>query len=157
MFENIKLCRKGLDKYAMNIQSEKGKEKIFCRLDSKNKYDSEAIAVYTLNQKKQEIFLSYICKNNFEYTKEAIILYEDLMDCKAYYALHYYDSIEGCKKYYNDENWGKTEKMPIYTNDELKLIIKDINNDMYNFRFDYDGNEAYLFLNKKGLECQAHT
>jgi len=135
------------DKYIHNMQSQRGKANIFYKDEPENKYDSEAIAVYTLNREKEEVFLGYIKKNDVDivYTQEAQKLYEYAQSGGWSEGVDDPFSWETAKA---NENWGKVEeviKTPIYTKEELEQIKRDIEDGKYRFRYDFDMSYGYLF------------
>ncbi len=126
-------------KYIHNMQSFKGKANIFYKDEPTNKFDAEAIQIFTRNKKKEEIFLGYIKKNDVEtiYTDEAEELYENA-HCGSV-------KWEDAKA---DENWAKVKevvKEPIFTGAELEQIKNDIENNVYRFRYNHYEGHGYLF------------
>lgn len=139
MMKEIELVFIPDSKYVHNMQSAKGKGNIFYKDEPSNKYDAEAIAIYTINQAKEEIFLGYIKKNNVQtiFTERANDLYE-MAQCHEM-------SWEEAKA---DEKWAEVKeiiKEPIYTSNQLGQIKKDILNGIYKFRYEYDVGYGYLF------------
>ena len=142
MLNKIELCFIPETKYIKNINSKKGKANIFYEIETTNKYDNEAIAIYTLNQKKEKIFLGYIKKNEVEtiFTDAANELYEDA------------ERFDNWQENKLNKNWAEVKekiKTPIFTKEELEKIKENINNNLYNFRFEFEENIGYLFLKEK--------
>ena len=138
LFVELYLPNKKITKYIRNIQSAKGKASIYFKDEKDNPYDSEAIAIFTKDKQKNEIFLGYIKKNNVEkeYTFEANELYHQATTGEL--------SWEEARSY---ENWNKytTSKTPIWSSEDLEKIKDLINQNFYNYRFSYAENQGYLF------------
>ena len=153
--EEVRLCDKSINsQYITNMSSHKGKGKISARYDRKNAYDSEAIAIYTENNKNKKVFISYICKNNFAFSKKANNLYNELQDEAdkfieetGYNTAEYWEKYQNLKyEYQSKENWAETISFPIYAEKKLKSIKSAINHEVYNFRYEYRENFPYLFI-----------
>ena len=123
-------------KYLSKIQSQKGKSNIYCVLEKDNNYDSDAICVFTKKRDNTIVKIGYIRKYIYEkiFTDRGE---EDYLRWKH----HNYDNS------YKTEYVGEikeVKKIDIYTEEELKQILKDINNNKYIYRYDYDTNESLL-------------
>ncbi len=132
------LPSKKITRYIKNIQSIKGKASIYYKDEKDNPYDSEAIAIFTKDKQKNEIFLGYIKKNNVEkeYTFEANELYHQATMGEIAWEVAR-----------DDENWNQYTivKTPIWTSEDLEKIKDLINQNFYNYRFSYEENNGYLF------------
>lgn len=125
--------------YVRNMQSHRGKANIFYKDEPTNPHDPEAVQIFTLDKKKEEIFLGYIKKNevNTIFTDEANELYS-MAECGEM-------MWEDAKL---DENWAKVKeviKTPIFKGEKLEQVKKDIAKGIYRFRYDYDAGYGYLF------------
>lgn len=149
MFSEIRLCNKKLSKYVKNMQTERGKANLICELED-HPEDPHAMKIYTLNGKKEKIFVSYVCKNNYMFTAKANALYQKYND-RVEELISDYGHMEDTAysiafdEYSIKSNWAKNEKVGIYADEELTEIFNDINSGAYRLRYDYDLNELYLF------------
>jgi hypothetical protein len=134
-------------KYVTNIQSHKGKGNIHYQLEPENPYDSKAVIIYTYNQKKERVDLGYIQKKQYigrNYTKEAQELYEEYQWIIAETGDYNDLRISELK---GDDNWGKytsNQYKYLLNDEELQVVLDNIDNQIYNFRYSYDEDCGYL-------------
>lgn len=139
MLNNLKLSFTPKISYITNIQSHKGKANIFYKIENENIYDKEAIAIYTLNRAKEEIFLGYLTKRTCEviYTNKANDLY--------YMANSGEMTWEEAK---NSNHWAEIKEKiftDIYTKEQLEEILLNIESKKYKFIYCYQSENGFLF------------
>lgn len=130
-------------KYIMNIQSEKGKGGIYCEIID-IEADKNSIGVFTNKRDKTKVFLGYVRKNEYIFTSRAEELYNE----------YQYELYENCNEYNSNkideikskDGWAEKEAKELYTKEELDNIFIAINEDKYNFRYDFNSESSYLFL-----------
>jgi len=135
-------------KYVMNIQSEKGKAGIYCEIIN-IKEDSSAIGVFTTKRDKTKVFLGYVKKNEYVFTSRAENLYDEYK-WELYKNGNDYDSNE-IHKIKSKNGWAEKKQRPLYNSLELENIIKYINEDKYNFRYEFNDESSYLFSKRLSL------
>jgi hypothetical protein len=156
--KNIKLYNPSPSKYSTNIQSHKGKANIHFEYEPDNKYDSEAIMVFTFKKNGERADLGYIQKKEFvgyEYTEEFLKEFDE-WENKAYEGLeengtsplleHYMTYVPGKSWYYNNVWSGKLENKYeyLYSEGELEEALEEISNG--NMKYIYWYSEGYGVL-----------
>jgi hypothetical protein len=113
------------------LRKQRKKKNIFAILETDNKYDENAIAIYTTKQDKTKVKIGYLRKYDY------IFIYED-------------NGAEEYEPEYYERELLEVKKEAIYTDEELFKILDDINNDNYYYNYTACHNESYLILN--GIE-----